>query len=45
MRTLTVWMSGALDGFVEGPTRELDWHAVDDEPHQHFNDERGERAR
>jgi len=29
----------SIDGFIEGPDRELDWHMVDDELHQHFNDE------
>ncbi|WP_158850978.1 dihydrofolate reductase family protein [Saccharothrix deserti] len=28
----------SLDGFFEGPDREIDWHLVDDELHQHFND-------
>jgi dihydrofolate reductase len=33
-------MSGmSLDGFIEGPNREIDWHLVDDELHRHFNDE------
>jgi dihydrofolate reductase len=30
-------MSVSLDGFIEGPGRELDWHMVDDELHSHFN--------
>ncbi|MEU6990900.1 dihydrofolate reductase family protein [Streptomyces sp. NPDC046465] len=34
-----VWMmSASLDGFMEGPDRELDWHLVDDELHRHFNE-------
>ena len=28
----------SLDGYFEGPGRELDWHSVDEELHQHFND-------
>jgi hypothetical protein len=28
----------SLDGYFEGPGRELDWHRVDAELHQHFND-------
>ena len=32
-------MSVSLDGFFEGPNRELDWHLVDDELHSHFNDQ------
>ena len=34
-------LSVSLDGFFEGPNRELDWHLVDDELHQHFNEELG----
>ena len=32
-------MSVSLDGYVEGPNRELDWHLVDDELHGHFNEQ------
>ncbi|MCW2571533.1 MAG: deaminase [Frankiales bacterium] len=32
-------MSVSADGFFEGPDRELDWHLVDEELHQHFNHE------
>ncbi|SCL33447.1 Dihydrofolate reductase [Micromonospora rhizosphaerae] len=39
MRKIIVWMSVSLDGFFEGPNHELDWQKVDDELHQHFNDE------
>ncbi|XVQ09970.1 dihydrofolate reductase family protein [Spirillospora sp. CA-255316] len=39
MRKVVLSMSVSLDGFFEGPQRELDWHMVDDELHQHFNDE------
>jgi len=28
----------SIDGYFEGPHRELDWHHVDEELHQHFND-------
>jgi dihydrofolate reductase len=31
-------LSMSLDGYFEGPARELDWHRVDEELHQHFND-------
>jgi dihydrofolate reductase len=35
-----IWMmSVSLDGFMEGPERELDWHLVDDELHRHFNEQ------
>jgi dihydrofolate reductase len=37
-RVITM-MSVSLDGFIEGPDREIDWHLVDDELHGHFNDE------
>jgi dihydrofolate reductase len=39
MRKLILWMSVSLDGFIEGPNREIDWHKVDDELHSHVNDE------
>ncbi|MFD2765050.1 dihydrofolate reductase family protein [Micromonospora eburnea] len=39
MRKVIVWMSISLDGFFEGPGGNLSWHRVDDELHQHFNDE------
>jgi dihydrofolate reductase len=32
-------LSVSLDGYIEGPNRELDWQLVDDELHQHFNDQ------
>ncbi|MFI9648666.1 dihydrofolate reductase family protein [Streptomyces sp. NPDC052040] len=38
MRKIVLMMSMSLDGFIEGPNREIDWHLVDDELHQHFND-------
>ena len=39
MRNLILMMSVSLDGFIEGPNREIDWHHVDDELHNHFNEE------
>jgi dihydrofolate reductase len=39
MKKLITMMSVSLDGFMEGPNRELDWHLVDDELHAHFNSE------
>jgi dihydrofolate reductase len=30
-------MSVSLDGFISGPDGEIDWHLVDDELHNHFN--------
>ncbi len=37
MRRVIMMMSVSLEGFFEGPDRELDWHMVDDELHSHFN--------
>lgn len=39
MRRIIVGMSVSLDGFFEGPDADLSWHRVDEELHQHFNDE------
>jgi dihydrofolate reductase len=38
MRKIVFMMSVSLDGYFEGPDRELDWHSVDVELHQHFNE-------
>jgi dihydrofolate reductase len=39
MRKVVLFMSMSLDGFIEGPNREIDWHVVDAELHGHFNEE------
>ena len=39
MRKIILMMSVSLDGFIEGPEREIDWHLVDEELHSHFNEE------
>jgi dihydrofolate reductase len=39
MRKIILMMSVSIDGFIEGPNRELDWHLVDDEVHSHFNEQ------
>lgn len=39
MRKIILMMSVSLDGFVEGPDRQIDWHLVDDELHSHFNEQ------
>src|SRR5450830_1528241 len=39
MRKIILWMSVSVDGFIEGPGRDIDWHLVDDELHRHFNAE------
>ncbi|MFE9843704.1 dihydrofolate reductase family protein [Streptomyces goshikiensis] len=38
MGKIILMMSVSLDGFIQGPERQIDWHRVDDELHQHFND-------
>jgi len=37
MRKLIWTMSISVDGYMEGPNREIDWHMVDDELHRHMN--------
>ena len=37
MRKVVLMLSISLDGFVEGPERELDWQLIDDEIHVEFN--------
>ncbi|MCX5209474.1 dihydrofolate reductase family protein [Kitasatospora sp. NBC_00240] len=39
MRKIVLFTSVSLDGFFEGPNREIDWHLVDDELHRHFNEQ------
>ena len=39
MGRIVVFTSVSLDGFIEGRGQRIDWHRVDDELHQHFNDE------
>jgi len=39
VRKIVFFMSVSLDGFIEGPDGDLDWHMVDDEVHTHFNEE------
>ena len=39
MRKIILMMSVSLDGFFEGPDRDISWHRVDDELHQYFNDQ------
>ncbi|WP_329133845.1 dihydrofolate reductase family protein [Streptomyces sp. NBC_01476] len=39
MRKIILFMSMSLDGFIEGPGGDIDWHQVDEELHQHFNDQ------
>ncbi|MET9960439.1 dihydrofolate reductase family protein [Streptomyces sp. NPDC006326] len=39
MRKIVLMMSTSLDGFIEGPGRDIGWHLVDEELHRHFNEE------
>lgn len=39
MRKIVLMMSVSLDGYIEGPNGEIDWHVVDAELHRHFNRE------
>ncbi len=39
MRKIIFMMSVSVDGFIEGPDRDIDWHMVDDELHGHFNEQ------
>ncbi|MFE3519115.1 dihydrofolate reductase family protein [Streptomyces sp. NPDC059166] len=38
MRKIILMISTSLDGFFEDEDRGIDWHRVDEELHQHFND-------
>jgi dihydrofolate reductase len=38
MPKIIYWMSVSLDGFIEGPDRDISWHHVDEELHWHFNE-------
>jgi dihydrofolate reductase len=34
-----IWTMGvSVDGYMEGPNHEIDWHMVDEELHSHMND-------
>ncbi len=38
MPSVVFSLSVSLDGFMEGPNREIDWHLVDTELHAHMNE-------
>ncbi|WP_327708162.1 dihydrofolate reductase family protein [Streptomyces sp. NBC_00464] len=38
MRKIIYSMSISLDGFFEGPDRDISWHRVDEELHRYFNE-------
>lgn len=37
MRKIVLMMQLSVDGFFEGPGRDISWHRVDEELHSHFN--------
>ncbi|MBX5483944.1 MAG: dihydrofolate reductase family protein [Myxococcaceae bacterium] len=37
MRKIVFHIGMSLDGYFEGPNREIDWHCVDDELHRYMN--------
>ncbi len=39
MRKIILWMGVSVDGFFEGPNREIGWHRIDEEFHRHANEE------
>ncbi|MFD3478480.1 dihydrofolate reductase family protein [Streptomyces sp. NPDC058695] len=39
MRDIVLGMSVSLDGYIEGPDRDISWHRVDEELHRYFNAE------
>ena len=42
MRKMIYSMLVSLDGFIEGPDHNLDWHIIDEELHQYINDQQAE---
>ncbi|MER7705827.1 dihydrofolate reductase family protein [Kitasatospora sp. NPDC097605] len=41
MSKIVLFMSVSLDGYFEGPDRDISWHRVDDEVHRYLNGELG----
>jgi dihydrofolate reductase len=41
MRKIILAVQVSLDGYIEGPDRDIDWHLVDEELHSHFNEQLG----
>jgi dihydrofolate reductase len=37
MRKIIWTISVSVDGYMQGPNREIDWHMVDDDLHRHMN--------
>ena len=42
MRKVNYSMLVSVDGFIEGPNRELSWHVIDEELHRFVNDQQSE---
>lgn len=42
MRKVIYLMNVSLDGFIEGPNRDLDWTSIDEESYRFFNDQQSE---
>jgi dihydrofolate reductase len=38
MANVVLFVKVSLDGFIEGPNKEIDWHMVDEELHDHINE-------
>ncbi|MFG3509079.1 dihydrofolate reductase family protein [Streptomyces sp. NPDC047821] len=39
MGNIILFAGVSLDGFIEGPDRDISWHVVDEELHLHFNEQ------
>jgi dihydrofolate reductase len=39
MRKVVLFAGVSLDGHIEGPNRDIDWHMVDEELHSYFNEQ------
>jgi len=39
MPAIVFQMAVSIDGFFEGPDRDISWHLVDDEVHRHMNEQ------
>jgi dihydrofolate reductase len=44
MPDIVLFAGISLDGYIEGPNQEIDWHLVDDEVHRYFNEVLGSMA-
>lgn len=39
MSKIVYWMGMSVDGYMEGPNRQIEWHNVDEELHSFFNNQ------